>query len=82
MTDPKYMPAKRDRDGWLFKLIEEMGETNAAIGKAGRWGMGSYDPTVPIAERETNAQWILRELLDVEEAIVHVRRHLEEYINK
>jgi hypothetical protein len=75
MTTPKYLP--KDRNGRLFKLIEEMGELNAALGKAGRHGMMSVNPELPIDLRETNAAWILREMDDVIAALTACRPDVE-----
>ena len=67
MTDARFLP--QDSTGRLFKLIEEMGEVQAALGKAGRHGMESVNRFLPIDQQETNAEWILRELDDLEAAI-------------
>lgn len=65
----RYMP----ESFWpaLGKLIEECGEVQHACGKTLRFGTDSTDPTltIPIAERETNLQWILREIEDLEQSI-------------
>lgn len=67
MADPRFLP--KDRDGRLFRLVEEMGELAAAIGKAGRHGMHNYNPDLPPAERVTNAEWIKAEMADVRGAL-------------
>ncbi|HUD91215.1 hypothetical protein [Sphingobium sp.] len=67
MTDPRYM-----RPGYDFaigKLVEELGELQAALGKTLRWGPESFNPELPVADRETNADWVLREIDDVLGAI-------------
>ena len=69
-----YLP--RDRDGRLFRLVEEMGEVSAAIGKACRFGMNSVNPELPQAEQETNAAWLARELQDLKHAIAAVEQDL------
>jgi hypothetical protein len=61
----------------LGKLVEEAGEVQAAIGKALRWGLGGSNPELPEDERETNCDWILREIGDLEEACAIVRSDLE-----
>jgi hypothetical protein len=43
------------------------------VGKSIRWGLDSTNPELPEAERETNRDWILRELHDLEAAIAHAR---------
>jgi len=67
MMKPQYVP--KDRNQRLFKLVEELGELQAALGKAGRWGMLSVNPELPVEQQETNAAWILREMDDVQDAI-------------
>lgn len=57
----------------LAYLVEECGEVLAAAGKALRWGLHSTNPELPEAERETNAEWLSRELDDLEAAIARVR---------
>jgi len=67
MTDPKYM-----RPGLDFargKVIEELGELQAALGKSLRWGWESYNPELPREQQETNAGWAYREISDVREAL-------------
>lgn len=75
MTDPKYM-----RPGLDFargKAIEELGELQAALGKSLRWGWGSFNPELPVAERESNADWVKREMLDVLDAIDNLKREMK-----
>jgi hypothetical protein len=67
MTDPKYM-----RPGYNFavgKLVEELGELQAALGKLLRWGPESVNPELPPEQQETNADWVRREILGVRGAI-------------
>lgn len=74
MTDLRYM-----RPGVPFalgKLVEEMGEAQAALGKTLRWGLDSVNPELPVDQQETNRDWLLRELLDVEQAIAWFRLQL------
>ncbi len=74
MTDPKYI-----RPGFDFALaclVEECGEVLAAAGKTQRWGRESYNPELPPSQRESNADWLLRELDDLDEAIVRIREAL------
>ena len=59
----EYLPS--DRDGMLFHLIEECGEVIWAVGKAGRFGMGSRHPD----GGRCNAGLILQELADLRRAI-------------
>lgn len=57
----------------LGYLVEECGEVMTAVGKTQRWGLDSTNPELPVQERETNREWILRELYDLEYAIMLVR---------
>lgn len=74
MTDPKYM-----RPGLDFargKVIEELGELQAALGKSLRWGWESTNPELPIGQRETNIVWVRREMQDVREALDNLDKEL------
>lgn len=75
-SNPRYAP--HDLKGALGYLTEECGEVLAAIGKTQRWGPLSYNPELPISERESNKAWLLRELHDLERAISLVRAFLAE----
>lgn len=69
---PEYMP--RTLSEKFGKLIEECGEVMAAVGKTMRWGLEGVNPELPASPpRETNREWILREMADVEESIAIVR---------
>lgn len=67
---PEYAPISIEQK--LGYLVEECGEVLAAVGKTQRWGLNSYNPE-PGASRETNREWILRELDDLENACAIVR---------
>ncbi|KKN37359.1 hypothetical protein LCGC14_0764200 [marine sediment metagenome] len=73
--DHKYYPKTIQQK--LGYLVEECGEVQAAVGKALRWGLESYNPDLPEEERETNREWILRELKDLEQAISIVKGGLK-----
>ena len=64
---PEYEPKTQSQK--IGYLIEECGELLAAVGKTLRWGLDSYNPELPPEERETNRQWVLRELNDVRRAV-------------
>ena len=66
----EYFP--RTIDQKLGYLVEECGEVLAAVGKTQRWGLESFDPE-PGSDGETNREWILRELSDLENACAIVR---------
>lgn len=75
MTDDKYM-----RSGMAFavgKLVEECGELQAALGKTLRWGWNEYNPEVAVSDRETNEEWVRREMADVEGAILNLKTELD-----
>lgn len=59
--------------GWF---IEESGEVLSAVGKIIRWGVDSYNPELPPEERETNREWALRELADLEVATIKMKMSL------
>jgi len=71
---PQYKP--RTLEQKLGYLTEECGEVLAAVGKTQRWGLESVNPELPPEEQETNREWILRELTDLERAIGFVREEL------
>lgn len=73
--DTKYL-----RPGFDFALhhaVEEAGEFLAAAGKTMRWGRDSVNPEIPEADRETNEQWLLRELIDLRGAIDRLVPYME-----
>jgi len=72
--DHKYYP--QTIGGKLGYLTEECGEVLAAVGKTLRWGLDSRNPE-PGASSETNREWILRELKDLESAIAIVREAIK-----
>lgn len=79
---PQYMP--KTLPATLGYLVEECGEVLAAVGKTQRWGPDSFNPELPETDpyhvtggRETNRQWILREMRDLSLAIALVTKALE-----
>lgn len=88
MTEARFMP--KTYEDWKWKLVEEIGELqaalgglSAALGKAGRWGMDSYNPYLSPELRETNRAWVIREMenitreyADVREACVALKRYI------
>lgn len=60
----------------LGYLVEECGEVLAAAGKTIRWGIDSVNIELPHEQQETNRDWLLRELSDLEGAIQRVRSDL------
>ena len=71
---PEYEP-KTDAD-MLAYFVEECGEALAAVEKTLRWGQMAYNPELPVGKRETNRDWALRELRDLEMAIGFARTAL------
>jgi NTP pyrophosphatase (non-canonical NTP hydrolase) len=69
--ETRYLPKTTPKK--LAHLVEECGEVLQAVGKAGRFGLDKRHPTRGF---ETNRQWILRELVDLEAAIKAVRAAL------
>lgn len=74
MTDPKYM--KPGLNFAVGKATEEAGEFLAAIGKTLRWGWASYNPDLPIEQRETNEAWVRREMADLRAALDNLEREM------
>lgn len=68
---PQYEP--RSVEARLGYLVEECGEVLQAAGKSIRWGLMSVNPELPKDEQETNVNWLLRELRDLERAIALVK---------
>ncbi len=77
---PQYIP--KDSSARIFRLVKELGELQAAIGKAVRWGMQSVNPELPPALQETNAEWIKREMADVRHAINQCEPDIDAQIAK
>ena len=71
---PEYEPKTVDQK--LGYLVEECGEVLHGVGKALRWGLESSNPELPPEQRVTNRNWILRELVDLQNAIDKVRAAL------
>ncbi len=74
MLKQKYWPKTQKQK--LGYLIEECGEVMAAVGKTLRWGLESTNPESKAMRPETNRDWVLRELDDLELAIKLVRESL------
>lgn len=60
----------------IAHLVEECGEVLMAAGKTQRFGLASFNPEVQPCHRETNRDWLLREIEDLEGAIARVRQEL------
>lgn len=76
MSDPKYLCD----DLWfcVSHAIEEAGEFLAAAGKSQRWGLESYNPELPVEQREKNVDWMRREMTDLREALDRLEKKLAE----
>ena len=74
MTDERYM--RPGLDFAVGKLVEELGELQAALGKTLRFGWDSYSPEVPPSEREFNVDWVRREMADVRHALDNLDNEL------
>ncbi len=75
MTDPRYM-----RPGVAFavgKAVEELGELQAALGKTLRWGWLNSNPEPNVTYRETNLEWVRREIADVRGALDNLEKTLD-----
>lgn len=71
MARQKYEPKTMEQR--LGYLVEECGEVLAAAGKSLRWGLESVNPELPVPQQEKNRDWLLREMTDLEQAILRVR---------
>lgn len=80
MTDPRYM--RRGLDFAVGKAIEELGELQAALGKTLRWGWRSYNPELPPDARETNVDWVRREIKDVRNALDNLEQEISANANQ
>ena len=74
MTDPRFLQTGFDK--CLSHAIEEAGEFLAAAGKTQRWGRDSVNPLLPPEQRETNINWLIREMRDLEDALKRLRETL------
>lgn len=74
---PQYEPKTTVQK--LGYVVEECGEVLSAIGKAQRHGLENFNPEIPILSRETNRDWILRELNDLDYAVELLRKDLIAY---
>lgn len=70
MSNPKYV----DLGNPLGRFIEECGEALAAAGKTVRFGWESVNPE-PGASKESNEDWLAREVEDLQEAIERLKKH-------
>jgi len=69
MTHDKYVEITKTTEQMFGRVIEEAGETLAAAGKIIRFGWYSYNPELPVDERETNREWLRREMRDLGHAM-------------
>ena len=74
--NPKYEPKNTGQK--IGYLVEACGGVLAAAGKCVRWGFESVNPELPAGDQETNREWLLRELRDLETAIHLVRAAVTE----
>lgn len=75
MSQRDYLPT--DRNGRLFRLIEECGAVLQALGTAGRFGMESLHPLEP--DGSNSAEMILAELAGLRAAIEAVEPDLRAF---
>lgn len=75
MTVPTRYQSTNPRQA-LAHVIEECGELLAAAGKTVRWGWDSVNPEIPTDQQETNLDWLMRELDDLDFAISEFRKHI------
>ena len=63
----------KDKGNSLGYFIEECAEALVAAGKTVRYGWDSYNP-LRGASRETNEEWLKREIIDLEHAIERLKK--------
>lgn len=78
MSDNMFI--KKGFDQTLSHVIEECGEVLAAAGKLQRHGIYSVNPLLPVEQQETNIHWLIRELVDLKEAIERFELELDPYV--
>lgn len=79
MSDARYI--RDDFDHCLAHVGEECGELVAAIGKTQRWGWQSINPELTARDplyRETNINWVQREMRDLREAMDRLQKCIDE----
>jgi len=67
----------KDKGTPLGMFIEECGEALAAAGKIVRYGWDSVNPLLPLKQQETNREWLIREVADLEFAIHRLKTQME-----
>lgn len=78
MSDSRFI--KTGFDQTLSHVIEECGEVLAAAGKLQRHGMYSVNPLLPVEEQEPNIFWLMRELVDLKQAIERFEQELNLHV--
>jgi hypothetical protein len=86
MTDSRFL-----QEGFAAQaahVVEEKGELDmvlgellAAIGKAQRWGLDSFNPLLPKGERETNRDWICRAINACYAELADMKQVLDRFRN-
>lgn len=59
------------------EAMKDLGDLLAALGKTGRWGLHSVDPTVPPDKQETNRAWVRRALAKAKVELEDVLQTIE-----
>ncbi len=57
----------------LSHVIEECGEVLSAAGKLQRWGKDSVNPLLSPEDQESNIDWLMREINDLEQTIARFK---------
>jgi len=70
MADKRFFQEGFDKQ--LSHVVEECGEVLSAAGKTQRWGRDSVNPMLRSAHKETNEEWLKRELQDLKIAIARL----------
>lgn len=72
----KFVPKHGDTFGIISWFAEECSEAIAAAAKSLRFGLDSTNPLIPIEDRESNREWLLREIKDLEVAIIRLKMEI------
>lgn len=79
MAESIYRPQTTDSlEAKLSYLAEEAAEVIQAVTKIQRWGMQSFNPELPVEERQTNEEKLVEEIEDLNYAISLIGQHYDD----
>lgn len=82
LSDPRFLQSGYEAQAAhvveeLDEFLADAGPLLAALGKTGRWGLDSTDPTIPPEQRETNRAWVRRALAKAKTELPDVIKAIE-----